>query len=62
MKFAIAIGLLVMTALTGTAVAISGRTDAGWLIWMAGGIASVSVLLLAPWLIYFWNSEDPDAV
>jgi hypothetical protein len=50
---AIALGLLVLTAVGGTVVAIGGATEMGWFIWMAGGIASSSIVFLAPWLIRF---------
>lgn len=62
LAFAIALGLLVITAVAGTAVAISGATEAASLIWTAGGIASAIPVFLAPWLIHFLTSgEDPDA-
>lgn len=57
---AVALGLLVVTAVAGTAVALSGATEAGWLIWITGGIASAGIVLVEPWLIAFWCSEDPD--
>jgi len=64
MKIAIAIasGLLVITAVAGTSVAVSGAAEAGLLIWMAGGLASASIVFLAPWLIRFFASgADSDA-
>ena len=62
LAFAIGLGLLFITAVAGTAVAISGATQAAWLIWMAGGIASVGIVSVAPWLNHFFTSgEDPDA-
>ena len=61
LAIAIAVGLLVITAVVGTAAALSGATEAGWFIWIAGGIASAGIVFLAPWLTHFSSSEDPDA-
>jgi len=63
MKIAIAVGvgLLVITAMAGTAVAVGGTREAGWFIWMAGGLVSASILFLAPWVISWRSSDDPDA-
>ena len=63
MKLAIviAVGLLIVTAVVGTAVALGGATEVGLIIGIAGGIASAGVVFLAPWLIHFSSSEDPGA-
>jgi hypothetical protein len=62
MKYAIAMAttLLLVTAVAGAVAAIMGSTDAAVLIWIVGGVASVSIVAVAPWLILFVSGEDSE--
>jgi hypothetical protein len=61
-EIAAALGLLVITAVSGAVAALTGATDAALLIWVAGGITSVSIVFLAPWVIHFFGHEDAPGV
>ena len=57
---AAALALLVITAVAGTAAAPVGSTTAALLIWTAGGLASVSIVFVAPWVILFVGNDDSE--
>ena len=59
-SIAAALAVLVMTAVSGTVAALMGSTDAALLIWTAGGLASVSIVFVAPWVILFVGSVDSE--
>ena len=57
---AAALAVLVITAVSGTVAALVGSTTAALLIWTAGGLASVSIVFLAPWVIFFVGNDAPE--
>jgi len=57
---AAALAVLVMTAVSGTVAGLAGSTTAAVLIWTAGGLASVSILFVAPWVIRCVGNVDSE--